>query len=423
MKKHYLLPTSLILFLGFGSAFAASSKRFLITDNGAIANGETLNTSAIQKTIDTAAQEGGGTVVVPQGTFISGALFLKPGVNLHLEKDAVLKCSNDLNNFPVQKTRIEGQFTQFNPALINADKCDNLTITGEGTLDGSGRPVWDLFWKLRGEAEDKSNFRNQSIPRARLALIENSQNVVIDGISFKDSQFWNLHLYRCKNVTVKNVSISVPDDYKQAPSTDGIDIDSCQDVTIQSCTFSVTDDCIAMKGSKGPHALQDKDSPPVERVTVSDCTFKRGHAAVTLGSEATIVRGLTVKNCRVTGHMTLMTFKLRPDTPQHYEDIHYSDITLDSSRGNLISIHPWKQYFDLKGEAPPQSVVRNISLTNITGKFGSLGTIQGNKGQTTISDITLKNIDVKLNSDSFRVRGVDGLKIEDVKVNGKPFSL
>ncbi|MFT3992017.1 MAG: glycosyl hydrolase family 28 protein [Luteolibacter sp.] len=423
MKRH-LLPASLFLVFGCSSIIAAPSKRFLITDQGAVANDQTINTQAIQKTIDAAAaNSGGGIVVVPEGTFVSGALFLKPGVDLHLEKDAVLKCSTDMANFPPRRTRIEGHFEEsFTPAFINADQCDNLTINGTGTLDGSGMPIWELFWKLRNAAPDKTNFKNLSIPRARLTLIENSKGVTIDGISFKDSQFWNLHIYKCQNVTIKNISISVPDDYKQAPSSDGIDIDSSQDITIQSCTFSVTDDCIAMKGSKGPHALEDKDSPPVERVSISDCTFKRGHAAVTLGSEATIVKDVTVKNCKVLGHMALMNFKLRPDTPQHYENIHYSDILLDNEGGTVISMQPWKQYFDLKGEAPPQSIVRNISLSNITGKFGSFGTIDGNKDQTSISDITLKNIHLELKKDTLKLGKITDLKTENVVINGKPVS-
>jgi polygalacturonase len=128
----------------------AGASRAAVTDFGAIANGGTVNTTAIQAAIDHLAGKGGGTVVVPQGVFVSGALFLKPKVNLHLDKGAVLQCSTDVQHFPVQRTRIEGHFEdKFNPALINANGCDGLRISGEGTFDGAGRPVWDQFWKLR----------------------------------------------------------------------------------------------------------------------------------------------------------------------------------------------------------------------------------------------------------------------------------
>jgi polygalacturonase len=403
----------------------AASRRASIADLGAVGDGTTLNTKAIQSAIDRMSADG-GTLVIPKGVFLSGALFLKPGVNLHLAKDAVLKASTNITDFPERRVRIEGHFEEhYTPALVNAEGCDGLRIDGEGTLDGSGRPIWDLFWKLRGAAKDQKNFPNLSIPRAQLCIINNSKNVVVNGVTFKDSQYWNLHLYDCRNVTVQSARFQVPDDYERAPSTDGIDVDSCQDVEIKGCYFSVTDDCIAMKGSKGPDALNDKASPPVERVRISDCTFKRGDAAVTCGSEATIVRDLVVENCRVLGGMSVLCLKLRSDTPQHYEDIHVRDLTLDKEGGMLINIRPWSQYTNLKGQTPPKSTVRNVSISNVKGRYGSFGSIQGNPGQTEISDITLENIDVQLLKNGKLQAGsqVKNLKIDKVTVNGKPFSL
>lgn len=404
----------------------SAARQASIADFGAVADDATINTRAIQAAIDHLAGQGGGTVVVPAGVFVSGALFLKPGVHLHLDLGAVLKCSTDMKNFPVQRTRIEGHIEDsFNPALINASGCDGLKITGQGTFDGAGRPIWDLFWKLRNASPDKRNFRNLSIPRARLALIERSNGVVIDGVTFKDSQFWNLHLYRCRDVVVRNARFQVPDDYKQAPSTDGIDLDSCQNVTIEGCDFSVTDDCIAAKGSKGPHALEDKDSPPVEHIRVRNCTFRRGNGMMTLGSEATIVRDVVVENCRATGASHVAVLKLRPDTPQHYEDIHFRNLTLDAAtdKGMIISIQPWSQYAALDGAAPPKSIVRNVSLSGIKGRFGGFGTIRPNPGQTEIGDILLKDFDVQLEHDRLDVAGTGGVRLEHVVVNGKPFAL
>lgn len=404
-------------------AAAPSGKRRSIVDAGAVPDGTTVNTRSIQSAIDGLAARGGGTVVVPKGVFVSGALFLKPQVHLHLEQGAVLRCSTDMQHFPPRRTRIEGHFEEsFNPALINASGCDGLRITGAGTLDGAGQPIWDEFWRLRKAAPDPHNFRNLGVPRARLALIENARDVVIDGITFKDSQFWNLHLYRCRQVQVRNSRFEVPDDYKQAPSTDGIDLDSCQDVTVDGCTFSVTDDCIAAKGSKGPHAMEDKDSPPVERIRIRNCTFKRGNGALTLGSEATVVRDIVVENCTVTNANALAVIKLRPDTPQHYEDIHFRNITLAATRGDnaIIAMRPWSQYFDLKGEAPPKSVVRNISFEGIKGRMGTFGAMKPNPGQTSISDIRFRDIDVQLAKGEPEVSGVEKLRYENVVVNGKP---
>jgi len=407
-------------------AATSGATRAAITDFGAVADDATINTRAIQSTIDHLAARGGGTVVVPAGVFVSGALFLKPGVHLHLDQGAVIKCSTDMKNFPVQRTRIEGHFEEsFNPALINASGCDGLTITGQGTLDGAGRPIWDQFWRERNASANKSTFRNVGVPRARLALIERSKGVVVEGVTFKDSQFWNLHLYRCSDVAVRNARFEVPDDYKQAPSTDGIDLDSCQDVTIEGCYFSVTDDCIAAKGSKGPHALEDKDSPPVERIRVRNCIFRRGNGMLTLGSEATLVRDIVVENCTATGASHVAVLKLRPDTPQHYEDIHFRNLTLDAptDKGTIISVQPWSQYAALDGAAPPRSIVRNISISGVKGRFGGFGTIRPNPGQTEIGDILLKDFDVQLAHDKLEVTGTKAVRIENVVVNGKPYSL
>jgi alpha-L-rhamnosidase len=412
----------LSLSLWTGSRVAARgtkpmSRIVSITSFGAIADGVTINTRAIQSAIEDRAEHGGGTVMVPTGVFLSGALFLRPGVHLHLAQGAVLRCTTDMAQFPPRRTRIEGHFEEhFTPALINADACHGLRITGAGTLDGAGRSVWDRFWALRNAAAHPNEFPNIGLPRARLALIENSRDVTIDGVTFKDSQFWNLHLYNCQGVLVRSARFEVPDDYKQAPSTDGIDVDSTRDVTIEGCYFSVTDDCIAAKGSKGPSALEDASSPPVENLRIFRCHFRRGHHALACGSEATIVRNVTMTGCNVTGDMVLLRLKLRPDTPQHYENVLVSDIALDNAGGTILSIEPWSQYNRLNGAAPPRSIVRDIKLVGIHGRFGSFGVIRPNPGQTTIEDIMLKDIHVKLAHRELLHDPIATLRIENITV-------
>lgn len=402
-------------------AFAAPTRELLITKSGAVADDSTVNTKAIQAAIDQLAAQGGGTVVVPKGVFVSGALFFKPKVHLRLAEGAILKCSTDLSNFPAQRTRIEGHFLEhFTPAFINAAHCDGFQLTGDGTLDGAGMPVWEAFWA--GRAKDK-NFANTALPRARLALIESSKDVKIEGITFKDSQFWNCHLYKNDGVLVRNVHFQVPDDYRQAPSTDGIDIDSSRDVTVDGCVFSVTDDCIACKGSKGPHAMEDKDSPVVEKIRVRNCTFKRGGGVLTCGSEATVVRDVIAEDCKITGAVRIATLKLRPDTPQHYEDITFRNITSEGPSSGIINMAPWSQYFDLQGMEPPKSIVKNLKFIGIKGTYTSFGIMKPNPGQTDISDVLLKDFDVTIKNDKLNTSGVTGLKLENVMVNGKPYTV
>ncbi|MEO6392488.1 MAG: glycosyl hydrolase family 28 protein, partial [Pyrinomonadaceae bacterium] len=301
-----------------------SKTRTSITDFGAIGDGTTLNTTIIQKAIDQLSSKGGGTLVITKGVFLTGAIFLKPGVNLYLDEAAVLKGSTDRKDYPKLRTRIEGHFEDWLPALINADGVDHLRIGGKGTLDGNGVPFWKDFWARRLVNRATTNL---DVERPRLALIQNSRDVQISGITFKDSGFWNLHLYRCKNVLVETVRFEVQNGLL-APSSDGIDIDSSQNVTVRGCTFRVDDDAVCLKGTKGPFAMNDRDSPPVEHIRVIDCIFERGHGVLTVGSEATIVRDVVVERIKVVGPIALVRLKLRPDTPQLYEDIHYRDSTL-----------------------------------------------------------------------------------------------
>ncbi|HTR42377.1 MAG TPA: glycosyl hydrolase family 28 protein, partial [Pseudomonadales bacterium] len=289
-----------------------------------------------------------------------------------------------------------------------------------------GHIFYVKFWNARKKNPDVTNL---AVERPRLMFIENSDDVQLQGITFKDSGFWNLHLYHCADVAVTDAHFEAP--YQKGavpgPSTDGTDIDSCQRVTIRGCVYAVNDDCIGLKGTKGPFALQDKSSPPIEHIRVIDCTFLAGQGVVTLGSEATVVNDVIVENCLVTGKIPLARFKLRPDTAQLYENIHYRNITLTGTENvfqdEIIAIKPWTQFFDLKGATPPKSVVKDISLSNIHGTFGSFGEIEGAPGQTEISDITLENINVNLKDPNLYAHDVKNLIVKNVIVNGKPFLL
>ncbi|PTQ99393.1 polygalacturonase [Mucilaginibacter yixingensis] len=398
------------------AATAVAEKRYNIADHGAVGDGVTKNTEAIQRLIDKSAKEGGATLVIPKGVFVTGSIFLKQGVNLEFQEGSVLKGSPDINDYPKGMTRIEGHFEPWRSALINADGLQHVRITGKGTLDGSGKPFWLLFYSRR-QADPKTT--NLSVERPRLTFLQNCKDVKIDGIDYTNSGFWNLHIYKCQNVTVNNCRFVAPDGKvpdNHAPSSDGIDVDSSQDLTISNCYFSVGDDDIALKGSKGPMAMQDKDSPPVERIYIHDCVFEAGGGVMTCGSEATIVRNVKIERC--TTSRTVCRLKLRPDTPQQYENISISDITLKDG-AQIFNISPWLQYFDLKGQEPPKSVIRNVTVSNVKGSGGGLGMIVGHS-LTTFGDITLKDSNVTLAKTDMRVGNIQTLKFENVTVNGQP---
>ncbi len=398
---------------------AKAGKRYVVSDYGAVGDGATLNTTAIQKAIDTAAGDGGGTVTIPKGKFLSGSIFLKPGVELHLDEGAVLFGSSNIEDYPKRETRIEGHFEPWRMALVNAQQLDRVRISGPGVLDGNGVTYWQAFWKRR---QENPRCTNLEVERPRLVFVDRCSDVRIENVSLQDSGFWNLHLYRCRGVVVDGVRITIPSAKNglRGPSTDGIDVDSSQDVAIRRSYISTNDDNIALKGSKGPFANQDKDSPPVENITVEDVECGEGNGLITCGSEATLIRHVTVRNCKMSGRATLLTLKLRPDTPQHYEHITLDGITL-AGGGRLINCAPWTQFFDLKGQPPPSRQVNDVTLRNVKGEYGAFGTLRGNPGDV-LRDITLENIDVKLGNDRLALGKTENLVVKNVVVNGQPYT-
>ena len=167
-------------------------------------------TRLLQGEIDRLAAAGGGTLRVRSGVHRSGALFFKPGVNLHLEKGAVILGVDDDAAYPWCETRMIGTTLNYYPALINADRCDGFTITGEGVIDGHGLPVWKAFWPRHRAAFAKKKPWDDvfnGLTRPRVLYVSNSRNVDVSGVTFKNSKFWTTHYYRCENVTVHDCRI------------------------------------------------------------------------------------------------------------------------------------------------------------------------------------------------------------------------
>jgi alpha-L-rhamnosidase len=387
-----------------GHAFACQSAglRCDITQHGATGDGKTLNTIAIQKTIDTCT--GGGTVVVPKGEFVTGALYLKPGVNLELQEGGVLKASTNIEDFPITSgNRFEGHFQDWRAAIVNAEKTDHLRVTGPGTIDGSGPAYWN---------------RNTPNGRPRNLFIRDTTDVVVSRIHFKDSASWNLHLYNCSDVTVENSRFEIPPDSK-GPSTDGVDIDSSRNVTVRGCYFSVNDDCVCLKGNRYDGLDQKPASPPVQHVRVTECTYARGMGAVTLGTEATDIQDVEFDHSTVTGRMPMLRLKMRPDTTgQHYRDIRVHDIKLEGN-GTVLS---WEPLHGTKVTAkPPLGVIENVLVSNIRGLFGKFGTIAGNDNSE-VKNITIKDIDLTLQDGELNTSRTTGVVLQNVVINGKPFS-
>ena len=156
--------------------------------------------------------------------------------------------SDDISDYPVCETRIEGETCQYFTALINASGIDGFTLCGNGTIDGNGLRSWKAFWQRRTWNPDCTNKDEQ---RARLIYMSGCTNVTVAGLHICNSQFWTNHLYRCSHVRYLDCRITSPSAPVKAPSTDAIDIDACTDILIKGCTINVNDDAVALKGGKG----------------------------------------------------------------------------------------------------------------------------------------------------------------------------
>lgn len=330
---------------------------YKVTDYGIEMDGK-IYTKELQDLIDRIAGEGGGVVTVPAGTYRTGALFFRPGVHLCVEEGGVLLGSDDISDYPVVETRMEGETCPYFAALINADHCDGFTILGPGTIDGNGLKSWKAFW-LRRSWNPKCT--NKDEQRPRLVYISHSANILLAGVRLQNSHYWTNHLYRCHHAKFLNCSVFSPAEPVKAPSTDAIDLDVCTDVLVKGCDIHVNDDGVVLKGGKGPWADQLPENGSNERILVEDCHYRFCHGCLTLGSEAIHCRNVLIRRIQVDGGHNLLWLKLRPDTPQHYEYIAMEDAT--GRVDNFLHIHRWTQFFDNKGrDQIPKSRAHHVSM-------------------------------------------------------------
>ena len=346
----------------------ALGRQYVLTDYGVLAGSTEVQTRQIQAVIDRCAQEGGGVVVVPTGTFKTGALFFKQGTHLHLSEGAVLLGSDRIIDFPILTTRIEGETCKYFAALVNADGLNGFTITGKGTIDGNGLKYWQEFWIRR---QWNPQCTNKDAQRPRLTYVSNSRNVTIQDVHLINSPFWTNHVYKSDHVRYLDCYIYAPTENvyapqpkRGAPSSDAIDIDVCTDVMVDGCFMHVNDDAVVLKGGKGTWADKDSTNGNCERILIQNCHYGRVHGCLTLGSESLHDRNVILRNCQTDNANRVLWLKMRPDTPQHYEYVLVENITGHCDR--FLFIHPWTQFFkpgDRKDM--PLSRCNNVTLRNI----------------------------------------------------------
>lgn len=404
------------LFFAIFAVTALNATDYIITNHGVGSDSTQLNTRSIQSVIDKAEEAGGGTIVIPKGVYLSGALFFKPNTKLRLEDGAVLKGSDDIANYPLLPSRMEGKSIYYYAALVNAYQVDNFEISGSGKIDGNGLKYWKYFWFVRDSMKQVGkSATNLQVHRPRLVFLWGCDNVKISGVKLHNSGFWTTHIYQCNDVLIENCDIRSPFKPVKAPSTDGVDIDVCKRVTVRKCTISVNDDAVCVKGGKGPEAHLSIENGLVEDILVEDCDFGDSHGVLTFGSESIHARNVLLRNCKVNSKTPLLRIKMRPDTYQIFENIRVENVS--GTCGTIVELKPWKQFYTLEGKnVKPYGIVRNITLKNIDVSCDVFAEIKGNPDDQ-ISNFVFENVTAKAVDPTLKTE-YKGVKLKNVVVNG-----
>ena len=399
-------------------------KQYRITSHGVVNDGR-IHTKEFQSLIDKVAADGGGVLVVPEGTYLTGALFFKQGVHLHICSGGTLMGSNDPSDYPILTTRMEGETCKYYAALVNADHLDGFTISGKGTIDGNGYTFWKHFWERRSWNPKCTNKDEQ---RPRLVYVSNSKNVQIEGVHLQNSPFWTTHIYNSENVKLLRLHIYSPASPVKAPSTDAIDLDVVKNVLVKDCYMSVNDDAVAIKGGKGPYADAFRTSYPSveldkfpemkgdggnENIIIEDCQYGFCHGCLTLGSESVYDHNIVLRRIKVDKANNLLWLKMRPDTPQLYEYVTVEDI--EGNGKNFILVAPWTQFYDLKGrESTPMSYSDHITMRNITFDCDVFFNVTSKPDQYRLSNFTFENLNVTARKTDFHTEYVENFSVKNV---------
>jgi polygalacturonase len=413
MKKSYI-----IILLSFCWAFSLHAKTYNLQELGADITGKTKCSDLINKTIEKAFSEGGGTLYFPAGKYLTGPLCMKSNITLHIESGAVICFSDDFEDYlPFMKVRWEGVVMQSFAPLINAQNAENIIITGNGTLEGQGKKWWDYREAIVNEIKSKgdaSQFTelqdrwenanrnlivsdyyqstlNRRFFRPPFIQFYECQNIKIEGITIRNSPFWTINPVFCDNVLVHGVTIKNPE---IGPNTDGINPSSCSNVRISDCFISVGDDCVTIKSGRDTDGRA--YGKPCENITITNCVMLSGHGGVVIGSEMSGgVKKVTISNCVFDGTDAGIRLKASRGRGGVVEEIRVNNIVMNNIQKSAFI---FDLFYDKNSQMEPVSertpVFRNVHISNVTGNnVKKVGYITGIE-EMPIEEISFTNINM-----------------------------
>jgi len=414
---------------------------------GANPGGKKLNTELINKTIDKLNANGGGTLFFSAGTYLTGAIKMKSNITLELEAGATLLFSDDFDDYlPFVEMRHEGILMKSFCPLIYAVDCENITIKGEGKVDGQGKKWWNEFYRVIVDVDangindinkyqpmwDKANdvkalyaeTNEDYIPSMKRRFFRppfiqpiRCKNVRIQGITIVNSPFWTINPEFCENVTVDGVTIANP----LSPNTDGINPESCRYVHISNCHISVGDDCITLKSGRD---LQARNfNFPDENITITNCTMLAGHGGVVIGSEMSGgVKKVVISNCVFDGTDRGIRIKSTRGRGGVVEDIQISNIVMKDIKEEAIILDMLYTKMPAEPKSDRTPIFRNINISNMTGTNVLIPIKIRGLEESPITDITLTNINITAKQKCV-FQNYKRVLMKDVFVNGEKITL
>lgn len=434
----------LLILMGLCQVTALQAERVNMREAGASADGRTLNTELINSTILRLSREGGGTLFFPAGTYLTGSIVLKSHITLDLEAGATLLFSDDFDHYlPFVEVRHEGVMMKSFQPLIYAVDAENITIKGEGTLDGQGKKWWSEFFRVMVDlrdhgmrdlnkyqplwdavndtaaiyAETNKDYVNTLQRRFfRPPFIQplRCKNFKIEGVKIVRSPFWTVNPQFCDDVQIKGVTIH----NEPSPNTDGVNPESCKNVHISDCHISVGDDCITIKSGRDAQAR--RLGVPCENITITNCTMLAGHGGVVIGSEMSGgVRRVTISNCVFHGTDRGIRIKSTRGRGGIVEDIRVSNIVMhDIQREAIVlNLKYSKMPFEPKSERTP--VFRNIHINGVTVSDVKTPVKIVGLEEAPISDIVLRDIQVRGAKEVCIFQDCERILLDDVVIDGK----
>ncbi|HEU5396261.1 MAG TPA: glycoside hydrolase family 28 protein [Verrucomicrobiae bacterium] len=297
---HRVIFSQVVGFLLGCSVVTATAKTFDVRDFGAKGDGKTKDTAAVQAALDACKTNGGGTVIIAKGDYVIGSVVMGPNTTLELERDGMLNGSPDEADYPLMKTRWEGEFRDCHRAMISAENAANVTVTGPGAIFGPPFPISQL-----------------RTPRGPTLLeFINCTNVLLENFATQYQRLWSIHPLYCQNFTARNLTIRSIN-----INGDGLDIDSCRNVLIDHCSIDTGDDAISLKSGRGMEAV--RIARPTENVVITNCSLVSStFAGIGIGTELSGgIRNVRIEDCYISGRQNGIYFKSRNGRGGYIENI------------------------------------------------------------------------------------------------------